>query len=323
LLALVQTYRLFETAAYRRERLRVATELAEFNDKLFQALKRRLEVNPASAADVALAEVELEATRQLVEAARNDYAVALTDFHNQIGTPETAGQALPSDPFVAPADMVSLDEGTLISLAVQSRPEIQSARAGVAGALAVVKLAKGDRIPTPVLGPVYERDQAGVQYAGFVAIVPIPIVNNGTPLVRQREAEYRRAAITLQQIEQRTVTQVKAAAAKWNQAKKLVERTAGLTKNLQTQVKQIERLFEANQTDLTKLLQARQRLIQLENAELDAVWQATQAHADLMTALGVPHLIHGLLNPSQTGTAPPAEPTAPSAALATPVAAPR
>ena len=44
----------------------------------------------------------------------------------------------------------------------------------------------------------------------------------------------------------------------------------------------MERLFEANQADLTQLLQARQRLIQLENAELDALWQATQAQADLL-----------------------------------------
>ena len=50
----------------------------------------------------------------------------------------------------------------------------------------------------------------------------------------------------------------------------------------------LERLFEAGQADLTKLMQARQRLIQLENAQLDAVWQATQAQADLLLALGRP-----------------------------------
>ena len=34
LLALVQTYRFFQTAAYRREKLRVANQLADFNEKL-------------------------------------------------------------------------------------------------------------------------------------------------------------------------------------------------------------------------------------------------------------------------------------------------
>ena len=39
LLALVQTYRFFQTAAYRREKLRVARELADFNDRLVQTLR--------------------------------------------------------------------------------------------------------------------------------------------------------------------------------------------------------------------------------------------------------------------------------------------
>ena len=58
----------------------------------------------------------------------------------------------------------------------------------------------------------------------------------------------------------------------------------------------MERLFEDGQADLTKLMQARQRLIQLENSRLDAVWQATQAQADLLLALGVPSLINDMIN---------------------------
>ena len=87
----------------------------------------------------------------------------------------------------------------------------------VAGPRAAICLAKGDRIPTPVVGPVYERDEQGTQFFGFVYITPIPIINNGTPLVRQREAEYRRAVVAAQQLEQRAATQVKAAVAKWNE----------------------------------------------------------------------------------------------------------
>ena len=51
LLAMVQTYRFFETAAYRREKLRVAQKLAEFNEQLVKTLRRRLEANQVQAAD--------------------------------------------------------------------------------------------------------------------------------------------------------------------------------------------------------------------------------------------------------------------------------
>jgi cobalt-zinc-cadmium efflux system outer membrane protein len=303
LAALVQTYRFFQTAEYRREKLRVATDLGDFNDRLVQALRRRLEANQIQAADVVLAEVENEATGQLVDVARQDYANALADLRNQLGMPESAGSIEPLGEFVLPTNIPPVEEEALIRTALQSRPEIHAARAAARGALAAVNLARGDRIPTPVVGPQYAMDEAGIQYIGLVLVSPMPILNGGGPLVRQREADYRRALTTVEQVEKRTVIQVKAAAAKWNAATRLVSQTAGLTDSLRTHVQRMERLFEENQTDLTKLLQARQRLIQLENARLDALWQATQAQSDLLLALGVPNLIAGL-NPQ--GVPPPA-----------------
>lgn len=297
LLALVQTYRFFQTAAYRREKLRVAGELAGSNDRLLQSLRKRLEANQVQAADVVLAEVENEATRQQVDVARQDYAIALADLRNQVGLPESAGTSEPLGDFVLPGNLPPLDENALVQTALGARPEIHAARAQAAGALAAVNLARGDRIPTPVIGPQYAIDEAGIQYVGLILVSPIPVLNNGKPLVRQREADYRRALTAVQQVEKRTVIQVKAAASKWNAANRLVNQTAGLSGTLRTQVGRMERLFEANQADLTKLLQARQRLIQLENAELDALWQATQAQADLLTALGAPTLIAALNEP--------------------------
>jgi cobalt-zinc-cadmium efflux system outer membrane protein len=294
LTTVVQTYRFFQTAAYRREKRRLADELADFNDRLLQALRRGLEANQVAPADVALAEVENQATRQLVEVASQDYANALTDLRNQMGVPESAGTAEPLGEFALPRNIPEIDDQALIQIALQSRPDLHAARAAVDGASAAVRLARGDRIPTPVVGPVYQNDEVGVQYIGFVYITPIPILNTGKPLVIQRQAEYSRAQMALQAAEQRAVTQVRAAAAKWNAANRLIARTAGLNDSLKKQVASLERLFDQNQATLAQLLQARQRLIQLENAQLDALWQATQAQADLLVALGAPYLIAAL-----------------------------
>src|SRR5207244_8832123 len=135
--------------------------------------------------------------------------------------------------------------------ALQSRPEVHAARAAVAGARASVNLARADRMPSPVVGPVYERDEQGTQFFGFVYITPIPIINNGKPLVLQREADYRRAAVALQTAEQRVVAQVKAAVAKWNGARELVADSQGLTSELAEEVARVERAFEAGTADVT------------------------------------------------------------------------
>ena len=316
--ALVQTYRFFQTAAYRREKLRVADSFSTFNQELLVTLRKRLEANQTTAVDVALAVVEARATKQQVQVARQDYLSALADLSNQLGTPETAGSIQPLGEFVLPPFIAPADDNSLIQTALQSRPEIHAARAAVAGANSATKLARADRIPTPVAGPLYERDESGTQFFGFVYITPIPILNNGAPLVRQREAEHRQRVVALQQIEQRTIAQVKAAVSKWNSARELISETDGLTEALASEVGVVERLFQDGQADLTKLLQARGRLIQLENSELDATWQATQAQADLLLALGAPALIQSL----QGGSTNPAAIAAPVPAPAAPAPLP-
>ena len=131
-----------------------------------------MEANQVQAADVALARVESRATRQLVKAARQDYLTALTDLRNQIGIPEQAGAVEPLGEFTLPPYIPPIDEQVMIQEALQSRPDIHAAHAQVAGTYSAVKLAKGDRIPTPIIGPQYEMDEAGVQYIGFVFITP-------------------------------------------------------------------------------------------------------------------------------------------------------
>jgi outer membrane protein, heavy metal efflux system len=310
--ALVQTYRFFETAAYRREKYRLSDQLATFNERLSESLQKRMEANQVQAADVALARVESRATRQLVKAARQDYLIALTDLRNQIGIPEQAGAVEPLGEFTLPAYIPPIDEQVMIQEALQSRPDIHAALAQVNGTYAAVKLAKGDRIPTPVIGPQYSQDEAGIQYVGFVLVSPLPIWNSGKPLVLQREAEHRRAIIAHQQAQQRAIAQVRAAVAKWNGATDLVNESVGLSKELDKEVDVLDRLFEAGQADLTKLMQARQRLIQLQNAQLDAVWQATQAQADLLIALGIPSLIHTMLSRTESGATPKPSDTPPA-----------
>ncbi len=308
LTTLVQTYRFFQTAAYRRERYRLAQQLAEFNDRLAESLRRQLEAGQAkvTAADVALARVESRATRQAVKAARQDYLTALADLRNQIGIPDEAAAIEPLGEFTLPPYIPPVDEQAMIETALANRPDIRAAQAQIAGTHAAVNLAKGDRIPTQILGPQYAMDEAGVQYVGLIWVTPLPLLNSGKPLVVQREAEHHRAGVAAAQAQQRAVAQVRAAVARWNGATDLVNDTAGLSEELTKEVGNLERLFELRQTDLTRLMQARQRLIQLDNSRLDAVWAATQAQADLLLALGTPSLIHAMLNQAErdAGVAP-------------------
>jgi len=286
LAALVQTYRLHQTATYRRGKLRVAQQLADFNQALVQIVQRQMQANQASPADVSVAEVENQATIQQLAASQQDYVAALTELRQQMGIPEFAGSIEPSGRLRVPEPVTPGDEENLLHTALASRPEIHAAAAQVAGSRAAVSLARADRIPIFSVGPVYERDESGTSFYGIVASTPVPVLNAGGPLLRQREAEYRRDVVALEQTRQRVRAQVKATLVKWNQVQQLVARTQATIEPIQAETARMERLYKAGQTDLIRLLQVRGRLIQAENAQLDALWQATQAYADVLTALG-------------------------------------
>jgi outer membrane protein TolC len=135
----------------------------------------------------------------------------------------------------------------------------------------------------------------------MAATVRVPIFDGGRTAarrieaqseVRQREAEYRRDVTALEQLRTKTAAQVKAALVKWKQTRQFVDATAARAAPVKAQVERMQHLFEAGQTDVMKLLQVRQRLIDAQGAQLDAVWQATQAYADLLTAVGTGPLLN-------------------------------
>jgi cobalt-zinc-cadmium efflux system outer membrane protein len=318
--AVVQTYRFFQTAVYRRDKLRIANELSEFNEKIRVSLQNRLEANLAPPADVIFARVESRATRQLAKAALQDYVVALADLRSQIGIVDSSREIEPVGDFVLPPGIPPVSEQELTEIALHNRPDVHAAQAVVAATKAAVNLAHGDRIPSPIVGPQYETDEAGLQYIGFVLVSAIPILNSGAPLQHQREAEHRRAHRALQQARQRVAAQVRSGAVRWNGSISTVNQTHGLAAGLVRVAADLEDLFRQGEADLTRLLQAQQRVIQLKNTELDALWAASQAQADLLLAIGTPALFQSMLNPQSTTSVsgPETSPGAPPAATPSP-----
>jgi cobalt-zinc-cadmium efflux system outer membrane protein len=284
--ALVETYRLHQGAAYRRQKLAVAQRLADFDVELVRTLRRQAEANQVGAAEVILAEVESQAAAQQLETARQEYAVALADLRRQFATPQAAGPIEPAGPLRVAADGLMSDEAQLVQLALASRPEIATARAQVASSQAALCLARADRIPVPSLGPAYELNESGESFYGVAVTTPLPLLNTGAALVRQREAEHHRDCVALEQARQQVATQVAAALAKWTQVRDAAVRAEARLGPIAAQAGQMQRLFEAGQADLVKWLQVRQRLIEGQGAALDTQWQSVQAYADLLTALG-------------------------------------
>ena len=204
-----------------------------------------------------------------------------------------------------PANNVPTDPDALVQLAWNSRPEILTALAQVESSRAALSLAQADRIPIFSVGPVYEHNETGADFYGMGVSSPIPVINGGLPLVRLREAELERDTVALQQQRFLVAAQVRALLAKWNKMQESAERTRLRIAPVRDLAGRMQRIYESGQSDVIKLLDVRRRLIESDNAQLDAVWQTTQAYADLLTALGAMPLIGCVppANPMQAGPA--------------------
>lgn len=286
LLALVETYRLHQTAVFRRDKLGVARQLAEFNAKLVEAVRRQTEAGQLAASELVLAEVENQSMKQALDTAEQEYADALAAMRRQIGLPDYAATAVPAGPLKVPEGVATEDEDSLIRLALESHPEINAAKARAAASHAALGLAKVEQIPIPSIGPVYENDESGTSFYGLALSSPIPVLNAGKTLVWQREMQHSRDLVALEQLRVRTVARLKVSITKWHKIKALIASTKANTAAIHAQAEKMDRLYAAGQADLLKLLSVRRRLIEAENARLDMLWQAIMAYADLLEASG-------------------------------------
>ena len=225
LLALVETYRAHQTATYRREKWLSSQRLSRFHAELVETLRRQREANQVGPADVIFAEVESHAIEQEVEAARQEYETALGELRRRIGIAEFASSIEPAGDLQAPEPPPAESEESLISTALASRPEIQAAKAQLASSRAAPSLARADRIPVPSVGPAYEKNETGASFYGIALTSPVPLLNTGKTLVLQREAEYHRDAVVLDQWCQRVRTEVRASLARWEQARQSLVRS--------------------------------------------------------------------------------------------------
>jgi len=218
----------------------------------------------------------------------------VAELRGQMGLPQYAASAQPAGPLEVPRDDFSGRAEALVEIALAARPEVRTATAAVANSRAALGLARADRIPVPSIGPAYEQNETGASFYGIAITSPIPVLNLGQTLVRQREAEYHRDCIALEQSRRQVEAQVRSVLTKWSQALESAAQTRARSEPIRVQAERMERLYEAGRADLVKLLQVRGRRIEAENAQWDAIWQTTQAYAEVLMTLGATPLLASL-----------------------------
>lgn len=304
LLNVAQTERLYFTALYLRGVRNLLRANAELNDQLLAVLEKRLEAGEAAAVDVAIVRLDNRAAWQQTRLAEANYQNALLDLQRQLNLPI----ATPLEPVgdlagwewlsPTPAENVPspdaqnvcnlIDTTSVAATLVASRPDVLAARADLAAARANVGLANGARRPDLQIGPYYQRTESGTSYLGFRAQTDIPVLNNGMPLVRQREAEAAQRQAVWQQLQRRAQLEAEGAIARYERARRALADSGTFSDSLPMELQRLEQQFRANEVDFLRVVTARTSLIQSRRAQLDLMNETAQAAATVTAATGLP-----------------------------------
>ena len=172
-----------------------------------------------------------------------------------------------------------------------------AARADADTARANSGLANAARTPDLQIGPIYLRDDFGVTFLGFRAQMDVPVINNGVPLLRQREAELCQRLMTAQQLATRARLEAEAAANRYERARRLLVESANPSQtSFPIDLQRMEEQFKAGEVDILRVLQARNSLLQSQRADLDTFNELMLAAVAVTATTGSP--LESLMIPS-------------------------
>jgi cobalt-zinc-cadmium efflux system outer membrane protein len=284
----IRTARAFSGVLYRQQKLRLVEETIKLNEEA-AAQVAKLVGGKLRAADLILAQTEVDAAKAQIGTGRAPLLAAWAELASALGITEERF-ALRGTLEVKPP---TWDFDTLVRAALERRPDLRARQAAVGEAEARLRLERANRWGNPNFGPDYEYNETRVNFIGAQLTVPLPVLNTKRGEIMQRTAERDRAIYELRALDVQIRQQVEAALRRLEEADKAVKlyRTEVIP-NLQKSLEGIEKLFLENEpnVDVVRIIDVRRKLLRARDGYLDALWEASQARADVAAAVGDPGL---------------------------------
>jgi outer membrane protein TolC len=290
LLLAVRTTRAFDAVLYRQEKLTVARKVAKVAEGAAGQIAKLRAQGKLSPADLILIRTDVIETKNLVNPAQLALVAAWDQLRRELGRLDCDFllQGILDYPEV-PADCAALQAASL-----ELRPDLQSRKAAVAQAQAMYGLERADRFGNPKLGPAYELNETNVSFVGAQYSIPIALFNRKQGEIQMRQADIARAALDVKQGEFAAQQEVQAAVHRLQQARAWVNDFKTLVfPALRAGLKEVQELYQeaTPAVDYLRVLDFQRRWLKASDAYLDALFELSQAQADLAGAVGDVHLL--------------------------------
>ncbi len=294
----VAAVRAFNTVVYRRRKLDLLEDTIRFNDEVAGVVKKLVDLGRLRPADLIVARTELDTARAQLGQGLTALAVARSDLRRQLGTLDDSFAVKGELDLPVPTTEFEM----LAQAALEQRPDLQARKAMVAEAEARYRLQVADRFGNPYIGPAFELNETNDTFVGVTLGFPIPVFNTRPGEILQTKATLARTLAEVKQFEVQAGQDVQAALARLAEARKWVDSYKGVVlPNLLQAVKDMNKLLEQNDpgVDVIRVLSVQRNYLRAFDAYLDALFELSQARADLAAAVGDPVLSLGLYAPAE------------------------
>lgn len=299
----VRTARAFDTVLYRQQKLQLIQETVQLNERAAAQVSKLVEQSKLRPADLIVIRTEVLDSRAQTGPGRAALLAGWADLRRALGVLDDSFSVRGTLEAAVPRWQAE----ALSQTALERRPDLHARQAGVGETEARLRLEIANRYGNPTIGPAYEYDASRVNLIGVQFLVPLPVFNKHRGEILQRQAERDRALLELRALEIQVRQDVRTGLRRVEEAQQAVKLYRDeLIPSLKTSLEAIEKLFVENEpgVDVVRVLDVRRKLLKARDGYLDALWEASQARADLAAAVGDPGL-------ADTTPSPPPKPYSP------------
>jgi cobalt-zinc-cadmium efflux system outer membrane protein len=281
----LRVIRAFDGVLYYDAKLKLGEQTVQLNEDTAGRVQNLAKQGVLKPSDLILARSEVNSSRALLGPARASLAKARQDLRRALGV-TTEPFTLQGKLDLAPAGG---ELGKLVAEALQRRPDLRSRQFAVQEADARVRLATADRLGNPTLGPDYEYNETRDNFIGAQFVLPLPLFNRHQGDILAREAERTRAAYDLRNAEVVIRQDVQAALERLDNARSVTEdyRTKVIPE-LEHALNDMQTLFAQGGVPVLSVIDAQRKLLKARDDYLNALYELSQAQADLAYAVGDP-----------------------------------
>jgi outer membrane protein TolC len=281
----VRAVRGFNAFVYRQDKLRLTEATIKLHEQAVERTKLLVKQGKLKPVDSMIANADLVEARAQRGPSQALLVAAWNDLRRTMGVDAPvvnyAGTLEPWAPVV--------EADALLARAQDMRPDLHALAQAVMEADHRVRLERANRFGNPSIGPAMEYNETRVTFVGAWLVYPLPVLNTRRGDIMLREAERDRLMEDRRRVEIQATLDVRAALARIGEAERSVKYfgTESLPA-LQGNTESLEKLFTAGEpgVDLLRVVDAHRRLQRARDSYLDALWELSQARADLAAAVG-------------------------------------